>query len=108
MQASLPVVAYDVGDVHAQVVDGATGFLVPPFDVGELARRAALLAEDPALSATLGAAGRRRFDNEFRYDAMVRAIDGIYRELLGFAPPHVAQPLMQPSVAHAGVQEAVA
>ncbi len=83
MQASLPVVAYDVGDLRAQVIDGETGFLVRPFDVAELARRATVLVEDPALRAALGAAGRRRLDAEFSYTAMMRSIDRIYRDALG-------------------------
>jgi glycosyltransferase involved in cell wall biosynthesis len=83
MQASLPVVAYDVGDLRAQVIDGGSGFLVRPFDVTELAQRATLLAEDPALRAAFGAAGRRRLEAEFSYPAMVRSIDGIYRDALG-------------------------
>jgi glycosyltransferase involved in cell wall biosynthesis len=83
MQASLPVVAYDVGDLRTQVIDGRSGFLVRPFDVADLARRATLLVEDPALRAALGAAGRRRLDAEFSYPAMVRSIDGIYRDALG-------------------------
>ena len=85
MQASLPVVAYDVGDLSAQVVDGGSGFLVRPFDVAELARRATLLVEDPVLRAALGAAGRRRLDKRFSYPAMVRSIDAVYRETIGSA-----------------------
>jgi glycosyltransferase involved in cell wall biosynthesis len=85
MRASLPVVAYDVGDLHAQVVDGGSGFLVRPFDVAEFARRTTLLVENPALRAALGAAGRRRLDAQFSYPAMVRSIDAAYREALGLA-----------------------
>jgi glycosyltransferase involved in cell wall biosynthesis len=80
MRAGLPVVAYDVGGIHSQVVDGASGFLVRPFDVAELVRRVTLLVEDPALRAALGAAGNRRAATRFSYQAMVRAIDGVYRE----------------------------
>jgi len=77
------VVAYDVGDLRAQVVDGGSGFLVRPFEVAELARRAMLLVEDPALRAALGGAGRRRLDEGFSYPAMVRSIDAAYREAIG-------------------------
>ena len=54
MQASLPVVAYDVGDLRAQVVDGVSGFLVQPFTVDELARRVELLVAGEELGANLG------------------------------------------------------
>jgi glycosyltransferase involved in cell wall biosynthesis len=91
MQASLPVVAYDVGDLRAQVVDGGSGFLVRPFEVAELARRVALLVDDPALRAAMGAAARRRLDSQFSYDAMVRQIDGIYRHVLDSSQPRVSE-----------------
>jgi glycosyltransferase involved in cell wall biosynthesis len=87
MEAGLPVVGYDVGGLHAQVVDGATGFLVSPGDVAELARRVMLLVEDPALRVALGAAARRRLDARFSYDGMVSAIDRVYREVAGWPSP---------------------
>lgn len=90
MQASLPVVAYDVGDLRAQVVDGGSGFLVRPFDLDRLAWRVRLLADDPALRAALGAAGRRRLDAQFSYAAMVAAIETVYLEALGRAPARPA------------------
>jgi glycosyltransferase involved in cell wall biosynthesis len=80
MRAGLPVVAYDVGGLHSQIVDGASGFLIRPFDLAEFVRRVTLLVEDPALGAALGAAGKRRLATRFSYQAMVRAIDGVYRE----------------------------
>jgi glycosyltransferase involved in cell wall biosynthesis len=109
MQASLPVVAYDVGDLRAQVIDGGSGFLVRPFDVAELAQRATLLAEDPALRAAFGAAGRRRLDAEFSYPAMVRSIDGIYRDALGRSRSSVPERTRRarPAPATAGAVEVV-
>jgi glycosyltransferase involved in cell wall biosynthesis len=107
MQASLPVVAYDVGDLRAQVIDGRSGFLVRPFDVAELARCATLLIEDPALRAALGAAGRRRLDSQFSYDAMVQSIDGIYRDVLGFSQPRAPGRARQPHAAPAAAREAM-
>ena len=91
MQASLPVVAYDVGDLRAQVIDGESGFLVRPFEVEDLAGRARLLADDAALRAAMGAAGRRRLDAHFSYDAMVQAIDGIYRDALACSQRRLAE-----------------
>jgi glycosyltransferase involved in cell wall biosynthesis len=66
MAAGLPVVATDVGGVGEAVVDGETGFLVPPGDPRALAAALERLVADPALRLGLGAAGRsralRRFD----------------------------------------------
>ena len=85
MRASLPVVAYDVGDLSAQIVHGGSGFLARPFDLDELTRRVRQLVEDPALRAEFGAAGRMRLSERFSYAAMVGAIDGVYRDAV--APP---------------------
>jgi glycosyltransferase involved in cell wall biosynthesis len=107
MQASLPVVAYDVGDLRAQVLDGESGFLVRPFEVDELARRVMLLVADPALRAAMGDAARRRLDAQFSYDEMVRAIDGIYRDVLS-SPSPVPEPGRRPRAARAAAREAIA
>jgi glycosyltransferase involved in cell wall biosynthesis len=60
MLTGLPVVATDVRGPREQVVDGETGLLVPPRAVPPLAAALRRLAEDPALRARLGAAGRAR------------------------------------------------
>jgi glycosyltransferase involved in cell wall biosynthesis len=65
MLAGLPVVATDIRGPREQVVDGATGLLVPPATVAPLAAALARLAGDPALRAAMGAAGRARALDRF-------------------------------------------
>jgi glycosyltransferase involved in cell wall biosynthesis len=60
MLSGLPVVASDVRGPREQVVDNVTGLLVPPRQVEPLAAALARLADDPALRATMGEAGRER------------------------------------------------
>jgi glycosyltransferase involved in cell wall biosynthesis len=60
MLAGLPVVATDIRGPREQVVDGATGLLVPRGEVAALARALCHLAERPDLRARMGAAGRMR------------------------------------------------
>ena len=60
MLCGLPVVATDIRGPREMVVEGETGFLVPPATVGPLATALARLAADPALRARRGAAGRAR------------------------------------------------
>lgn len=60
MLTGLPVVATDIRGPREQVVDGATGLLVPPATVDPLAAALARLAADPALRARMGEAGRAR------------------------------------------------
>jgi glycosyltransferase involved in cell wall biosynthesis len=60
MAAGRAVVASRTGGLAEVVVEGETGFLVPPGDAGALAVALARLAADAALRARLGAAGRAR------------------------------------------------
>ena len=54
----LPVVAHDVGGVSEAVLDGETGYLVPPDRPAQLAAAFEKLIHDPELRRRLGAAGR--------------------------------------------------
>ena len=60
MLTGLPVVATAVRGPREQVMDGETGLLVPPATVAPLAAALARLVADPALRASMGAAGRAR------------------------------------------------
>jgi glycosyltransferase involved in cell wall biosynthesis len=58
MASGTPVVASRLGGLAEVVVDGETGFLVPPGDTGALADRLARLVGDRRLAARLGANAR--------------------------------------------------
>jgi glycosyltransferase involved in cell wall biosynthesis len=60
MLVGLPVVATDTRGPREQVVDGQTGFLVPPRDVPALAMALQQLNQDPALRVRMGQAGQAR------------------------------------------------
>ena len=81
-QASgLPTLATAVGSVDEIVLDGRTGFVVPPGDTAALAERLGHLLEHRDRWAELGSAGRRhvaeRFDIEMLNDRLV----DLYRSL---------------------------
>jgi glycogen synthase len=78
-----PVVAGDVGGLRDLVVDGETGYLVPPRDVAAL--RAALegLLDDAELRRRLGAAARERARTRFSWDAFTDATLAAYRDASG-------------------------
>jgi len=80
--AGRPAVSYDVDGAREVVLDGETGYLVPPRDVEQLAAKLQLLASDPALRARLGAEGRRRFADVFRHERMTEQLRALYVKLL--------------------------
>ena len=82
MFAGLPVVSTDVGGIPEMVVDGETGFLVPPGDTQAIAERLEVLARDPALRGSMGETGRERVLRRYSVDRLVGDVDALYRELL--------------------------
>jgi rhamnosyl/mannosyltransferase len=62
---------------------GTTGLEVPIGDAGELRKAMRRLAEDPALRAKLGAAGRQRVLERFTLDRMIAGHLALYEELAG-------------------------
>jgi glycosyltransferase involved in cell wall biosynthesis len=83
MLFSKPVVASAVGGMNETVIDGETGLLVAPGDVGELTAALSRLIESEQLRITMGAAGRRRYEAEYSLEAMTRRGEAFYRRLLG-------------------------
>jgi alpha-maltose-1-phosphate synthase len=96
MACGAPVVASAVGGILEVVVDGETGWLVPfaadpvtgfPVDGDgfsrELAARIAELMGDVAMCARMGAAGRKRVEKMFAWEAIARQTVELYRGLVG-------------------------
>ncbi|MFO0929069.1 MAG: glycosyltransferase [Gemmataceae bacterium] len=71
MAAGRPVIASRQPGLSELVVDGETGFLVPPGDKTERCRLTRTLLADPVLAQTMGAAGRRRVTEQFALAALV-------------------------------------
>jgi glycosyltransferase involved in cell wall biosynthesis len=76
-----PVISYDV-DGAREVVMPETGILLKPRDLEGLASGILRLARDPALCASMGAEGRRRFADQFRHETMTRQLRSLYERLL--------------------------
>jgi glycosyltransferase involved in cell wall biosynthesis len=77
-----PVVATDVGGVRSVVIDGSTGFLVPPKDATAVATCLEQVLSDRDLAKRMGAAGRDHVRDRFTQERLVSVIRSLYEELL--------------------------
>ena len=82
MAASRPVVGSAVGGIRHTVVDGSTGFLVPPRDPEALADRLDRLRAEPLLARTMGFAGRARVMSCFTWERIAADLAQIYQEVV--------------------------
>lgn len=81
MAAGRPVVATRVGGNPECVVDGETGFIVPPADDAALADRIGFLLTHPDRARAMGEAGRARRQALFDMEEMVRQTVELYDSL---------------------------
>ncbi len=82
MAAGKPVVATDVDGTHDVVIDGATGFLVPPKDPAALSQRIAELLADSRMRERFGQAGKERVFASFSDSRMTREYSELYESAL--------------------------
>lgn len=75
-----PVVAFDVGGISEWLVDGQTGFLVPPYDVEIMASRINQLLSDSSLSVQMGALGREAVQRRFSPEQHIEHLVKIYQQ----------------------------
>jgi glycosyltransferase involved in cell wall biosynthesis len=85
MAAGLPVIASSVGGVLELIVDGETGWLVPPADVDILVSRLRALLLNPEQRLSMGAAAQARVRDHFNLTQMTENFSRLYDELLGEA-----------------------
>jgi len=81
MAAGVPVVTTPVGGIPEVVVDGVTGFLAAPGDVGTLELRLRKLLLDRSLAAAIGAAGRETVRLRFAPERALPQLEEIYADL---------------------------
>ena len=88
MRAGLPIAAADVGGIREAVIEGQSGYLVPPADPNALARALEPLIRDASLRQRFGAVGRARFESEFVFETHLRRTWAIYLDVIehGSAP----------------------
>lgn len=78
MACGTPVIGSAVGGIKHSVVDGVTGFLVPPHDPGALAERLRQLHANPWLGQAMGRSGVRRVRALFTWERVADDLADVY------------------------------
>lgn len=82
MAAGCPVVATAAGGPLDTMVDGATGWLVPPNDKDALAGKICALLGNPDESRAMGEAGKKRAVDHFSLDRHVDNMSSLFGEMV--------------------------
>ena len=82
MACARPVVGSAVGGIQHTVVDGVTGYLVPPKDPVTLAEHLDWLRTHPQQAAAMGRAGLLRVRRMFTWDQVAARLEAVYRRVL--------------------------
>lgn len=83
MASGVPVVVTDVGGNREIVVDGLTGYIVPPGEPGPLAESILSLLRDPAKRRAMGEAARERVVSRgFTLERFIENIEMLYAKCL--------------------------
>lgn len=82
MACSVPVVATRVGGNPEAVIDGQTGFLVPPRNSASLAQAIIRLLEDEELREEMGRASREYVEQNFSMERLIEETEKTYERLI--------------------------
>ena len=82
MATGIPVIASNVGGNPELVIDGRTGFLFSPNDVESLVQKIKTYILHPELKQKHGYNARKRVEEKFSLDQMVRRYEELYLELV--------------------------
>ena len=80
--AGCPVISYDVDGAREVVIDGQTGFLLPPQSVDELANAIEQMVVNPDLRKRMAEEGRRLCEERFPHERMTEQLRHLYQQLL--------------------------
>jgi glycosyltransferase involved in cell wall biosynthesis len=81
MACGKPVIVTRTASLPELVVDGKTGFIVPPNDLAALRAPIEKLVGDPALSQRMGADARRHVEENFTWNRVAQRGLDFYRGL---------------------------
>lgn len=78
----LPVIISDVGGNREAVIDGETGYVIPPRDVAAFVCAVQRALTNPARAREMGEAGAARVQKDFGLQTMAAQVAEVYRSLV--------------------------
>jgi len=81
MACGTPVIGANVGGIKYSVLDGKTGFLVPPNDPETLASKVNLLISNPALHQQMKKASIQRVKENFTWQKVAVLVADLYKQI---------------------------
>lgn len=82
MYLEKPVIASNIIGPSEVVMDGKTGFLVPPNDPYTFAKKISILVNDPHLRKNMGIKGKEKVIKEFNVKNYVNQVTQVFEEIL--------------------------
>jgi glycosyltransferase involved in cell wall biosynthesis len=79
MACGIPAICTNVASMPEVVIDGVTGFVVPPNDPQSLRNRLRWLMEHPVETARMGDAAREHVLSRFQWNSVVQRCLDVYR-----------------------------
>lgn len=82
MAMEKPVITTNVGSVSEVIINGETGYLVPPKNPSALADKIMSILKDDTVRVAMGKTGRRLVASRFSLEGMLDRIEDLYKEIL--------------------------
>lgn len=82
MATGKPVIVSDIPGVREVITHGREGFLSPPMEIKEMAKRIKKLLGDPGLRKRMGTAGRKKVVEKFEISKIVDSLEDVYNKLI--------------------------
>jgi glycosyltransferase involved in cell wall biosynthesis len=82
MASSRPVIVSNIPGVMELVTDGLEGLHAEPMNPEDIADKINMLLSDDALRRKMGENGRKKIEQEFTWDKVVKLVEDVYKELI--------------------------
>jgi glycosyltransferase involved in cell wall biosynthesis len=82
MASGTPVIGSAVGGIKSTVLDGKTGYLVPPRSPMVLAEKLQLLYRNPEMRQRLGQRAQHHVASNYTWDIVAESVSALYRDLV--------------------------